>query len=115
VDRDASDWMTRHFFSGGMMPSDDLPLRCQDDLRVLRRWRWDGTHYQRTSEAWLQRMDAQRDALMPLFQQVYGAEAERWWMRWRLFFLAVAELFGFENGQRWWVSHTLFERRALRG
>ena len=52
---------------------------------------------------------------MPLFQQVYGAEAERWWMRWRLFFLAVAELFGFENGQRWWVSHTLFERRALRG
>jgi len=115
VDRDASDWMTRHFFAGGMMPSDDLPLRCQDDLRVLRRWRWDGTHYQRTSEAWLQRMDAQRDALMPLFQQVYGAEAERWWMRWRLFFLAVAELFGFENGQRWWVSHTLFERRALRG
>lgn len=114
IDRDASDWMTRHFFAGGMMPSDDLPLRCQDDLRVLRRWRWDGTHYQRTSEAWLANMDGQRDALMPLFKRVYGAEAERWWMRWRLFFLAVAELFGHENGQRWWVSHTLFEPRALR-
>ena len=61
--------------------SDDLPLRCQDDLRVLRRWRWDGTHYQRTSEAWLANMDAQRETLMPLFHRVYGAEAERWWVR----------------------------------
>ena len=112
VERDASDWMSRHFFSGGMMPSDDLALQCQDDLRLLRRWRWDGTHYQRTAEAWLHNMDERRTALWPLFERSYGADASVWWMRWRLFFMSVAELFGFEAGQQWWVSHYMFEKRA---
>lgn len=112
VERDASDWMSRYFFSGGMMPSDDLALRCQDDLRLLQQWRWDGTHYQRTSEAWLRNMDQRRETLMPLFRATYGEEADVWWVRWRLFFMSVAELFGYEDGQRWWVSHYLFERRA---
>ncbi|MBB1602047.1 cyclopropane-fatty-acyl-phospholipid synthase family protein [Variovorax sp. UMC13] len=112
VERDASDWMSRYFFSGGMMPSDDLALRCQDDLRLLQQWRWDGTHYQRTSEAWLRNMDQRRATLMPLFRETYGEEADVWWVRWRLFFMSVAELFGYDDGQRWWVSHYLFERRA---
>jgi cyclopropane-fatty-acyl-phospholipid synthase len=112
VERDASDWMSRHFFSGGQMPSDDLALRFQDDLRLRERWRWDGTHYQRTAEAWLRNMDRGRAGLMPLFATVYGADADVWWMRWRLFFLSVAELFGHAGGQQWWVSHYLFERRA---
>jgi len=112
VERDASDWMSRHFFSGGMMPSDDLALNFQDDLRLERRWRWDGTHYQQTSEAWLRNMDAARDELMPLMVDTYGAEAETWWQRWRLFFMSVAELFGYDGGQQWWVSHYLFSRRA---
>jgi cyclopropane-fatty-acyl-phospholipid synthase len=112
VERDASDWMSRHFFSGGMMPSDDLALHCQDDLRLLTRWRWDGTHYQRTSEAWLRNMDDNRAALWPLFERTYGSDAGVWWQRWRLFFLSVAELFGYDGGQQWWVSHYLFEQRA---
>jgi cyclopropane-fatty-acyl-phospholipid synthase len=112
VERDASDWMSKHFFSGGMMPSDDLALQCQDDLRVLNRWRWDGTHYQRTAEAWLENMDSRRTALWPLFESTYGDDAAIWWVRWRLFFMSCAELFGFEAGQRWWVSHYLFERRG---
>ena len=112
VERDASDWMSRHFFSGGMMPSDDLALHCQDDMRLLRRWRWDGTHYQRTAESWLQSMDEHRSQLQPLFDHTYGRDAALWWMRWRIFFMAVAELFGFDAGQQWWVSHYLFEKRA---
>ena len=112
VERDASDWMSRHFFSGGMMPSDDLPLHFQDDLRVVRRWRWDGTHYQETAEAWLRNMDGAREALAPLMRQVYGVDADVWWQRWRLFFMSVAELFGHDRGQQWLVSHTLFEKRA---
>jgi len=112
VDRDPSDWMSRHFFTGGMMPGDDLALCCQDDLRVVARWRWSGRHYARTAEAWLANMDAHRGALMPLFEEVYGrADATTWWMRWRLFFLSCAELFGYEGGACWWVSHYLFAPR----
>lgn len=111
-DRDASDWMSRHFFSGGMMPSDDLPLQCQDHLRLQQRWRWAGTHYQRTAAAWLAQMDASRQLLMPLFERTYGPqEAGLWWTRWRLFFLSVEELFGHAGGQQWWVGHYLFDRR----
>ncbi|WP_447745470.1 SAM-dependent methyltransferase [Variovorax boronicumulans] len=111
-ERDASDWMSRHFFSGGMMPSDDLALRCQDDLRLLHRWRWDGRHYARTSAAWLARMDARRVTLMPLLAAVYGArDAPVWWTRWRLFFISVEELFGYAEGDQWWVAHYLFEKR----
>ena len=110
--RDASDWMSRHFFTGGMMPSDDLALRCQDDLRVLRRWRWDGTHYARTAEAWLDNMERRRPAVWRALQQAYGVgQAGLWWVRWRLFFLSCAELFSYEDGQQWWVAHYLFGAR----
>lgn len=113
VERDASDWMSRHFFSGGMMPSDDLALHFQDDLRLVQRWRWDGSHYERTSNAWLANMDARRNAVWPILEQTYGAgNAAQWWTRWRIFFMSCAELFGYERGQQWWVSHYLFERRA---
>ena len=111
-DRDSSDWMSRHFFSGGMMPSADLPSRCQDDLRLLNHWRWDGTHYARTAQAWLENMDAQRATLMPLLVTNYGDAADVWWMRWRLFFMSVGELFGYDAGQRWCVGHYLFDKRA---
>jgi cyclopropane-fatty-acyl-phospholipid synthase len=111
--RDASDWMSRHFFSGGMMPSDDLALRFQDDLKLMHRWRWDGTHYARTAEAWLENMDARRAAVWPILEKTYGADqAGLWWMRWRLFFLSCAELFGYAQGQEWWVSHYLFGPRT---
>ena len=108
--RDASDWMSEHFFSGGIMPSDALPLRFQDDLKLLRQWRWDGRHYAKTLNAWLARMDARRSRLMPILESVYGDSAATWWVRWRLFFMACAELFDYNRGQEWWVSHYLFER-----
>ena len=112
-DRDESDWMSRHFFSGGMMPSDDLPLRFQEDLALIGRWRWDGTHYARTSEAWLTNMDARRAQIWPILERTYGPRhAALWWTRWRLFFLSCAELFGYDGGQEWWVGHYLFEPRA---
>lgn len=107
--RGASDWMGRYFFSGGMMPSDDLALMCQSDLAVVQRWRWDGRHYARTAAAWLERFDARRADLRPVFEAVYGAEqATLWWQRWRLFLLSVEELFAYDRGQQWWVSHYLF-------
>jgi cyclopropane-fatty-acyl-phospholipid synthase len=110
--RDVNDWMSRHFFSGGMMPSDDLALYFQDDLRILQRWRWSGTHYARTANAWLANQDARREAIWPVLEHVYGAaDAGLWWTRWRLFFMSCAELFGYEDGRRWWIGHYLFEPR----
>ena len=112
VDGGPSDWMSRHFFSGGMMPSDELATRFQDRLRLLSRWRWDGTHYERTANAWLDNVDANRAAVLEVLRGTYGDAAPQWLQRWRLFFMACAELFGYRNGQEWWVSHYLFERPA---
>jgi cyclopropane-fatty-acyl-phospholipid synthase len=105
--------MSRHFFSGGMMPSDDLPLHFQEHFRFLHQWRWNGRHYEKTANAWLRNMDQRKAVLWPILQDAYGPEAaQHWWMRWRMFFMACAELFGYDDGQQWWVSHYLFEKRA---
>lgn len=113
--KDDDDWMSRHFFSGGMMPSDDLPLAVQSPLIFVQRWRWDGTHYQKTANAWLANMQANRRTLWPLLTQIYGpGNARKWWMRWRVFFMACSELFGHRNGEEWWVSHYLFEKKSMR-
>ncbi|WP_295388812.1 cyclopropane-fatty-acyl-phospholipid synthase family protein [uncultured Thiodictyon sp.] len=112
-DQGPSDWMSHHFFSGGIMPSDELPLWFQDHLKILDRWRWDGRHYERTLNTWLEQMDAARAEVWPILDATYGADqAATWWTRWRLFFMACAELFGYRDGQEWWVSHYLFERRG---
>jgi cyclopropane-fatty-acyl-phospholipid synthase len=107
------DWMGRHFFSGGMMPSDDLLLHCQRDLVVEEKWHVSGTHYQRTSDAWLARQDSFRDELLPVLGDIYGADqALLWNQRWRLFFLACSELFGYRDGNEWWVTHVLMSARG---
>jgi cyclopropane-fatty-acyl-phospholipid synthase len=105
------DWMSQFFFSGGMMPSDDLPLHFQDHLKLKQRWRWDGTHYEKTANAWLDNMDLHKDKITPILESTYGAEnAEQWRNRWRIFYMACAELFGYRHGQEWWVTHYQFER-----
>jgi cyclopropane-fatty-acyl-phospholipid synthase len=105
------DWMSQFFFSGGMMPSDDLPLHFQQHLKLKQRWRWDGTHYEKTANAWLDNMDLHKDKITPILESTYGAEnAEQWRNRWRIFYMACAELFGYRHGQEWWVTHYQFER-----
>jgi len=111
LDEGPSDWMSRHFFSGGIMPSDELPLRFQQHLKLETRHRWSGRHYEKTANAWLANMDRRRDRILPILEQTYGQQnAEQWFGRWRIFFMACAELFAFNNGQEWFVSHYLFNR-----
>ena len=111
VARDQTDWMSRHFFTGGMMPSDDLVARFQDDLTLLDHWRVNGRHYQRTAELWLENMDRHRTELRPLFAAAYSAgKATKWWGYWRVFFMSCIELFGFHGGEDWIVSHYLMNK-----
>ncbi len=106
--KDPNDWMSREFFSGGVMPADALLLRHQGHLRLEDHWRVSGTHYAKTSEAWLERQDAQREAILALFRSAYGAEATTRFHRWRVFFMACAELWNFRQGTEWFVSHYRF-------
>lgn len=112
-DQGPQDWMTRYFFGGGMMPSDSLLLNYQQHLTLENQWRWNGQHYQKTCDAWLQQQDASREEILRLFEQAYGKDAANcWFQRWRIFFMACAELFGYHEGNEWWVSHYLFANNS---
>ncbi len=111
-DHGDDDWMTRYFFSGGTMPSEALLLHFQDDLRIRDQWWVGGRHYERTSNHWLESLDANRAACLRVLEEGYGkAEAPVWLQRWRMFYMAVAELFGYDEGREWGVAHYLFEKR----
>jgi len=105
--RDDSDWMSRYFFTGGMMPSSDLLESLDIPFEVEEHWTVNGTHYARTAEDWLRNLERRKDEVMPILRSTYGSEqAGTWFHRWRVFFLACAELFGYRGGEEWVVAHT---------
>ena len=105
------DWMSQYFFSGGMMPSKDLPLYFQDQMKLLSQWDWSGIHYEKTANAWLKNLDKNKTKVLPILKKTYGEkDAEMWLQRWRIFFMACAELWGYKKGVEWRVCHYLFQK-----
>jgi len=98
--------MAKHFFTGGQMPADSQMLHFQDELQVVSHWRTSGAHYQRTAEAWLRNLDAHRKEVEGILRGPCGDRAKAMTNLWRVFFMACAELFGYRDGQEWWVTHT---------
>lgn len=112
-EKDDADWIAKYFFTGGVMPSDDLLLHFQDHFKLEEHWRVDGRHYQKTSEEWLKNMDRNREQIMPILASTYGSEqSQKWWVYWRVFFMSCAELWGYNNGNEWIVSHYRFKKRG---
>ncbi|MFI5033751.1 MAG: SAM-dependent methyltransferase [Reyranellales bacterium] len=104
---DKADWIARHFFTGGLMPSHRLIEQVTDRFQVEYVWRWSGEHYRRTALDWLANFDRNTPRIDAVLAQAYGAEAALWRRRWRLFYLATAGLFGHDDGEEWGVSHYL--------
>lgn len=111
-DKGQDDWMARHFFTGGLMPAADTLLHFQDHLKLDQRWQMSGEHYQKTARAWLENTDAKREEITTVLAQTYSAaSAPVWVQRWRMFFMACEELFGYDSGKEWLVCHYRFVRR----
>ena len=110
-DKDDADWMAREFFSGGQMPSHRLLMSFPEQMKIEKDWRVSGTHYEKTSLAWLQKMDKNKAEVIELLKKTYGEEdASSWFQRWRIFFMSCEVLFGYNHGSEWGVSHYLFEK-----
>lgn len=105
-------WMAKHFFSGGQMPAVDTFSHFQQHLQLERRWVNSGKHYEKTSNHWLENMDKNKVQILPIFEKTYGADAKLWFQRWRIFFMSCAELFGYNDGKEWLVSHYLFNKHV---
>ncbi|HEY1919120.1 MAG TPA: cyclopropane-fatty-acyl-phospholipid synthase family protein, partial [Streptosporangiaceae bacterium] len=103
--RDPEDWMGRHFFTGGIMPTIGLIRQFPDLFTIEEEWRWSGSHYRQTALDWLEAFDRNQARIAPILAEVYGRDAGLWRRRWRMFFLATAESFGFNDGQSWGVNH----------
>ncbi|MEJ2108893.1 MAG: SAM-dependent methyltransferase, partial [Acidobacteriota bacterium] len=95
----------------GIMPSYDLLLDFQDRVAIENRWPVNGKHYRKTAEHWIDNMDCNRSMIMPVLIRTYGRQdAARWFRRWRIFFMACAELWGLHDGEEWLVAHYVLRK-----
>jgi cyclopropane-fatty-acyl-phospholipid synthase len=113
-DEGDENWLGRYFFTAGLMASHDLLFSFQKDLTVEDHWRLNGMHYKETADAWLSNLDSRRDQILPIVAETYGQDqAVRWFQRWRIFFLACSELWGYGNGEEWLVSHYRLKKKTI--
>lgn len=108
------DWMSKYFFTGGIMPSVELlPTAALGILEEEQRWSVNGQHYSRTLEAWLAKQDSHAERVHEIFLSCYGKKDVRLWaQRWRIFYMACSELFAYNKGEEWPVTHYRFAQNS---
>ena len=106
-----NNWMGKYFFTGGIMPSHNLLEYFNNDLKIVKNWIVDGSHYHKTAESWLDNMDENKDKITDIFKLTYGRNHTKWRVYWRIFFMACSELWKTSNGNEWQVSHYLFKKK----
>ncbi len=108
----SSNWMGRHFFTGGIMPSHDLLNYFNQNLVIDNEWIVNGIHYHKTAEAWLKNMQKNEKQIKSIFSKTYGNnQTTKWWSYWRIFFMACSELWKTSGGNEWIVSHYTMKRK----
>ena len=108
-----ADWMSKYLFTGGMMPSENLPDQFQEDLLLEKKWHWNGQNYYHTCNDWLRLMDTNEKQIKILFNQSYGEKNSTiWFNRWRIFYMSCAELFAYNSGEEWFITHYLFSKNG---
>lgn len=113
--KDESDWMSKYFFSGGMMPHFYMPYHFSQFFQVIHSWGVSGLQYKKTSDAWLKNMDLNQGVIYKMFKETYKdkGEALKWWSYWRIFFLSCSELWGYRKGNEWMVGHYLMKKKSI--
>ena len=109
--RGPSDWMSKYFFTSGLMPSHDIFSYFEDDFFVKNSWKVNGVHYAKTCNMWLQNHYKNKKNILNIFDGHYP-NIKQWFVRWQLFFLACEELFAYNEGNEWYVSHYLLEPKG---
>jgi cyclopropane-fatty-acyl-phospholipid synthase len=110
---DEHDWIAKYFFTGGIMPSDDLFSYFPEHFEIEEQWQVNGQNYQKTSEMWLKNMDNNKSRIIPILKETYGEDQfKKWWVYWRVFFMSCAELWGYNDGNEWIVSHYRFKKKV---
>ena len=126
-------WMSTHFFTGGTMPSADLLLYFQKELKVQEQWWISGRHYAKTCEVnhatpavnlsskanaakhWLSNWNASKRDVWAHLEETYGKNnAATWFHRWQIFYMACAELFAYDGGDTWGITHYLFQKPPIK-
>ena len=106
--------MTKYFFYGGMMPSFDILTFFQNDLKLNKSWKVNGNHYKKTCREWLNNQDKNKKKIMIIFDKCYDKKAIVWFNRWRIFWMSCEELFGYKNGEEWYVGHYLLSKKKIK-
>ena len=109
----SNSWMSKNFFTGGMMPYKNFYGDIQKKLKIVQSWEIEGIYYQKTLDSWLNNLEInKREISKQLSYDLKPQNSKILTNRFRMFLLICSELFGFNSGKEWVVMNHLFEKEA---